>query len=106
MSIILFRKGTGDPVKVSEYGFEHSVASGNYFLTKDEALGVVKPVAVEVAIAPAGGPALIKNVELDPVTGLSFNHNGMPPPSTPVAAPDAAQKAPYPQKRKYNKRKG
>ena len=38
MAIILFKKGTGAPVKMNEFGFEHSVASGNYFLTKDEAI--------------------------------------------------------------------
>ena len=38
MAIILFKKGTGQPVKMNEFGFEHSIASGNYFLTKDEAI--------------------------------------------------------------------
>jgi hypothetical protein len=48
MSIILFKRGTGSPVKVNEHGFEHSVASGEYFLTKDAAISADKVVAVEL----------------------------------------------------------
>jgi hypothetical protein len=48
MSVILFKRGTGSPVKVNEHGFEHSVASGEYFLTKDAAISADKVVAVEL----------------------------------------------------------
>jgi len=51
MAIVLFKKGTGQPVKVSEYGFEHSVESGNYFLTKDAAVNYGKPPEVEVEVS-------------------------------------------------------
>jgi hypothetical protein len=38
MSIIIYRKGSGDPVKVGPFGFEHSIATGNFFLSKEEAV--------------------------------------------------------------------
>jgi hypothetical protein len=50
MSVILFKRGTGSPVKVNEHGFEHSVASGEYFLTKDAAISADKVAAEAVEL--------------------------------------------------------
>ena len=38
MAIIIYRKGSGDPVKVGPFGFEHSIATGSFFLSKEEAV--------------------------------------------------------------------
>jgi len=58
MAIILFKKGTGAPVKMNEFGFEHSVASGNYFLTKDEAINAGRIPAAPPVDFPFSAPPL------------------------------------------------
>ena len=58
MAIILFKKGTGAPVKMNEFGFEHSVASGNYFLTKDEAINAGRIPAAPPVEFPFSTPPL------------------------------------------------
>jgi hypothetical protein len=63
MSIILFKRGTGSPVKVNEHGFEHSVASGEYFLTKDAAISADKVAAVELPRVEEGTPPEEKTEE-------------------------------------------
>lgn len=65
MSVILFTRGTGSPVKVNEYGFEHSVESGRYFLTKDAAISADKVVAeaVELPVVEEALPEAEKSVE-------------------------------------------
>ena len=66
MAIILFKKGTGAPVKMNEFGFEHSVASGNYFLTKDEAINAGRIPAPSPVEFPFSDPPLITAGHEDP----------------------------------------
>ena len=66
MAIILFKKGTGQPVKMNEFGFEHSIASGNYFLTKDEAINAGRIPAPSPVEFPFSVPPLLAAEHEDP----------------------------------------
>jgi hypothetical protein len=65
MAIILFRKGTGAPVKVSPFGFEHSLAIGEYFLTQAEAIAQPEPEKAGVVQPLVNDPEEEPNQELE-----------------------------------------
>lgn len=44
MAIVLFKKGTGQQVKMNEFGFEGLIQAGEYFFTKEEALKAIEQV--------------------------------------------------------------